>query len=335
MRTNLHDTLMLRRFYIAGLAATLLLVSGCAGLDTRLPEIATKQLQQEKITQEKLALTEWDSMAERLLRVGRPILLANEGLCPKIHPDIGALTHNQKSYDKRLREGSQRELGVGEDTEIFHIAINGPAHEAGLRRGDIIRDEKGRALRSAAISKALKAGETLQLDRDGALSTLSLKGDMACAYNLRLSQSAAINAYADGRNITVTTGMMNFIESDEELALIVGHELAHNTMGHIRKIIGNYILSGLATRYTRPFESEADYVGLYYAKRAGYDIDGVEGFWRRLAKVSPKNIGRAKTHPNFPDRYLRLAATRKEIEEKIAKGEPLLPNFIGKKPSRS
>lgn len=326
---------MLRALSLSGLLAFAGITTGCAGLNTRLPEVAAPQLLKEKQTQEKLALMEWDSMAERLLRVGRPILLANEGLCSKTAPDIGVLTHSLKSYDKRLRDGSERELGAGDDTEIFHIAIDGPGHKAGLRRGDIIRNAKGRALRSSAIQKALKENEPLRLDRSGVISDLEIIPDKACAYNLRLSQSAAINAYADGHTITITTGMMDFIESDEELALIVGHELAHNTMGHIRKIIGNYILSGFATRYTRPFESEADYVGLYYSKRAGYVIDGVEELWRRLAKVSPKNVSRAKTHPSFPDRYLRLAATRNEIDMKVAADEPLLPNFLDNKAPES
>ncbi|MEM9600514.1 MAG: M48 family metalloprotease, partial [Pseudomonadota bacterium] len=102
---------------------------------------------------------------------------------------------------------------------------------------------------------------------------------------------------------------------------------AHNTMGHIRKVISNLILSGFATRYTRPFESEADYVGLYYMVRAGFEPDGVEEFWRRLADVDPRSVNRAKTHPTFPDRYLRIAAARKEIRDKQAAGEPLMPNF--------
>ena len=60
---------------------------------------------------------------------------------------------------------------------------------------------------------------------------------------------------------------MEFVESDKELALIIGHELAHNTMGHIRKALGNYVVTLGGTRYTRPFESEADYVGLLYGAR--------------------------------------------------------------------
>ena len=303
------------------------LLLGCAGLDTRLPGIAASDLKEEKQFQESLALTEWDAMAERLLRVGRPVLLANQGLCPKTGPDIGVLTHEVDNYEKRLRDGASRELGVGEAAEIFQIAPDSPAVKSKLQRGDIIRDMDGDDLDMRDIQKAMEDGDKLVLDRDGNRLPLRLAPDKACAYRLRLKQGSEVNAYADGRNITVTTGMMGFVESDEELALIIGHELAHNTMGHIRKTIVNFILSGLATRYTRPFESEADYVGLYYARRAGYEIDGVEQFWRRLAKAEPRNVGRAKTHPTFPDRYLRLAAARAEIKAKEEAGETLVPNF--------
>jgi len=312
--------------FIAVTALSALLL-GCAGLDTRLPSIAAADLKAEQQTQEKLALTDWDTMAARLLRVGRPILLANQGLCPKTGSNIGVLTHESDNYDKRLRDGARRELGVGEETELFQIAAGSPAEKSGLKRGDIIRNVDGDDLDVRDIQKVLETKDRLILERDGDRLPLRVSPDKACAYRLRLKQGSEVNAFADGRNITITTGMMAFVENDEELALIIGHELAHNTMGHIRKSIVNFILSGLATRYTRPFESEADYVGLYYSRRAGYGIDGVEAFWRRLAKTDPRSVVRAKTHPTFPDRYLRLAAARAEIKAKEEAGEPLLPNF--------
>ena len=43
--------------------------------------------------------------------------------------------------------------------------------------------------------------------------------------------------------------------------------------------------------------------------------------------MDPRSVNRAKTHPTFPDRYVRLAAAREEILSKQAAGEPLLPNF--------
>jgi len=169
---------------------------------------------------------------------------------------------------------------------------------------------------------------TINIKRGGTKQAVEVTADEICRYNLRLRSSIAINAFADGRNITVTSGMMNFAASDDELAMIVGHELAHNSMGHIRKILGNRILSGNATRFTRDFESEADYVGLYYQVRAGYSPDKVENFWRRLSAVNPKSVARAKSHPTFPDRFLRLAAARDEIKTKQAADAPLLPNFL-------
>ncbi|WP_418152392.1 M48 family metalloprotease [Litorimonas sp. RW-G-Af-16] len=285
----------------------------------------------EKLAQEDIAMTELNERSKTLLNIGYPVLRDNAALCPKTRLGIGAATHSQEDYDKRLRVASLRILGAGPRERIFQIVEGGPADQAGLEIGDelLAADNAPLAPDSDVFQDMLKAGQAtpIRVRREDFIITKTVTANRVCDYDLKLSSSAAINAYANGRAITITTGMMNFVESPDELALIIGHELAHNTMGHIRKIIGNFILSGMATRYTRPFESEADYVGLYYQVRAGYSPDNVEDFWRRLAKINPKSVNRAKTHPTFPDRYLRLAAARAEIEAKQAAGEILVPNF--------
>jgi len=172
-----------------------------------------------------------------------------------------------------------------------------------------------------------KSPVTLQVKRGEDRFSVDITPREICDYGVKLSMGSTVNAYATGRSITMTSGMMNFTQSDDELALIVSHELAHNTMAHVRKIVSNMIFSGFATRYTRPFESEADYVGLYYLVRAGFDPDGTEALWQRMALIGPRSVGRAKTHPTYPDRYLRLSAARKEIAAKQAAGEPLVPNY--------
>ena len=304
-------------------------LSACAGLDTRLPDIAAPDLAAETQYQETEALRTIDSNAGVLLNVGWPVLTANADLCPKVRAAIGVKTHSLKSYPKRLRSAAGRVLDADESPRIFHIADGSPAALAGFKRGDIILNDKGEPAKLDGESwNNVLADNTVTVRRGDENIAITVEPTSACDYNLRLSGSGVINAYADGRNITVTAGMMDFTQSDEELALIIGHELGHNTMGHIRKILGNYIFSLGGTRYARPFESEADYVGLYYMVRAGYSPNNVEGFWQRLAKVAPRNINRAKTHPTFPDRYLRIQATRKEILAKQAAGQPLLPNFI-------
>jgi len=310
---------------------------GCAGIDTRLPEISAPDLAAETQCQETRALRQIETDTAKLLDVAWPILRANAELCPKAHLSLGVKTHSLESYPKRFHDSAGRILGADETPRVFQIAKNSPASQAGLMRNDVMLNESGEPIdMSFSGWNTIMASGSLTVQRGGDTIELPIKPALACNYGLKLSTSSAINAYADGRNITLTTAMMTFVENENELALIIGHELGHNTMGHIRKSIGNFILSLGATRYTRPFESEADYVGLYYLVRAGYSADGVEAFWQRLAGVSPKGINRAKTHPTFPDRYLRIRAGRDEIEKKQKAGEPLIPNFLTKdKPSNT
>ena len=312
-------------------------LSACAGLDTQLPDISAPDLAAETQYQETEALRKIESNARVLLNAGWPVLTANAELCPKVRAAIGVKTHNLKSYPKRLRSAAGRVLGADSASRIFHIADGSPASFAGFKRGDIILNDAGSPAKLDGDSWDTVLADNLVNVRRGTEDiTIKVEPTTACDYNLQLSNSAAINAYADGRNITIAAGMMEFIQSDSELALIIGHELAHNTMGHIGKSITNYILSLGGTRYTRPFESEADYVGLYYMVRAEYSPEGVEDFWQRLAKASPKGINRAKTHPTFPDRYLRIKAAREEIRKKQEAGASLIPNFItGSQPSGS
>ena len=305
------------------------LLAGCAGLDTHLPDIAAPALAAETEHQEMEALRKFETDTAVLLNAGWPVLTANAPLCPKTRAAIGVKTHSLKAYSKRLKPAAKRVLAADETPRIFHIADGSPAARAGFKRGDVILDDQGKPARlNGKTWDAILSDKAVNIRRGDSEMTLTVEPVQACNYNLRLTNSTAINAYADGRNLTITTGMMDFAESDSELALIVGHELAHNTMGHIRKSITNFIVSFGGTRYTRPFESEADYVGLYYLTRAGYSPQGVEAFWQRLATLAPRSINRAKTHPTFPDRYLRIQAAREEVLAKQKNGTPLIPNFI-------
>ena len=235
----------------------------------------------------------------------------------------------EKSYPKRLRPAAKREAGAADKPTIHYVRPGSPGDDAGLIQGDIVLNPEGDPLSSpsAKLLKALEQDSALSVQRGENIEPLTLMPETRCAYSVKLKMTTAINAYATGKSIIVTAGMMEFARSDDELAMIIGHELAHNELGHIRKIISNLALSGFATRYTRPFESEADYVGLYYAARAGFDIDGVENLWRRLAKRSAVPIVRAKTHPTYPDRFVRLRAARSEIRAKETDGQALIPNM--------
>lgn len=327
--------LILHSRFAAALLA--LALPACAGLDTQLPDINEAALSSETRRQETLGLKEVNAQTARLARVAWPILRDNAELCPKTRAGVGIWSHSLKDYDGRLRDAAARVLDAKETETVFQVPPGSPAHAAGIKPGDVVTAIGAADPARSGDLTAFKSGvpAIVTINRDGTLRSLTMTPVDVCDYGLKLASNAAVNAYADGKHMVINAGMVDFVENDNELALIIGHEMAHNTMGHIRKSIQNIVLSGLATRYTRPFESEADYVGLYYQVRAGYSPEGVEDFWRRLSLQNLKNVARAKTHPTFPDRFVRLAAARNEIEAKQQSGERLVPNFKKDAPPKS
>jgi len=168
-------------------------------------------------------------------------------------------------------------------------------------------------------------------------------------YKFRLAEQDELNAWADGRSVNITPVMMDFLETDQELALILSHELAHNIMDHVRKkqqnsIIGTILDIAAATQgidtfgtfgsigaasYSQGFENEADYVGVYIMANAGFDVTDAHTIWRKMSVEIPGGIKKSffSTHPSNPERFIRLKKAIEEIKAKQLAGQPLLPNL--------
>jgi predicted Zn-dependent protease len=149
--------------------------------------------------------------------------------------------------------------------------------------------------------------------------------------------------------------MMSFVRSDEELALVLSHEYAHNVMGHVASQQVNTIAGSLfglvldvaaasqgfntgggfqdmggqvgMLTYSAAFEAEADYVGLYIMQHAGYDTSRALEFWRRMGTLNPDSISEAGTHPSTPERFVAMQKTMGEIQYKKSHNILLLPDF--------
>jgi predicted Zn-dependent protease len=83
-----------------------------------------------------------------------------------------------------------------------------------------------------------------------------------------------------------------------------------------------------AIAYATDFEREVDYVGAYYAARAGYDVAGVERFWRALAQENPKQVAYAGLHPTTPERFVQMQKTVAEISDKKRRNAALVPERL-------
>jgi hypothetical protein len=338
-----------------GWAALCVVLAACAPVTIR-PDLDPKITEAEKEAQRELALREQLRRQERADRVGFRVLTAAAELCEKKGAVTGLRVLSADLYRDEWRKTASRLYGLERGAVVAHVVPGSPAASAGLQPGDVLTAIEGRTLGgpegiARRVSEAL-AGmvpgkpHSVQYVRAGEPRSASLVPVAACNYPVIVTADSAVNAFADGRRILITGGMMRFTESDEELALVIGHELAHNAMGHIEKRMGNSLIglligavisaaSGVdvtrlggdlgALAFSREFESEADYVGLYYVARAGYPVEHAAAFWRRMAIEHPKAIGHGVTHPDTASRFVALEATAREIAARRGAGEPLVP----------
>lgn len=177
-----------------------------------------------------------------------------------------------------------------------------------------------------------------------------------CVYQVKLDpKEIGLNAHADGKNVVINPGMVDFATNDTHLAFVIAHEFAHNIMGHIDAQQKNVAIGGILgtlgdalaqsqgintqgtfgkiganqaiLRYSPSFETEADYVGLYILARAGYPIEQAPDFWRIMSMTTPDAIYVTSTHPNNPSRTIAMEKTIAEIRAKQQANQPLLPNI--------
>jgi len=125
-----------------------------------------------------------------------------------------------------------------------------------------------------------------------------------------------INAFTVGGYIFFTTAMYDFCKTQDEIACIIGHEMAHNELGHIRKNLSKAIAnqqlfgdfgeitmalgSSITSGFNQHDEEHSDFVGMDYAYAAGFEVCQNVGLWKRMAELegnAPAMMGLFRTHP--------------------------------------
>ena len=152
-----------------------------------------------------------------------------------------------------------------------------------------------------------------------------------------LIRSDDINAFCmPGGKIAFFTGIIQKLQlSADEIAMVMGHEMAHALREHSREQlaknsatslgislgaqllglgdIGNYAarLGGqlLSLRFSRDDESDADLVGLEIAARAGFNPNAAVALWEKMGNTTGSNtngLAFLSTHPSGPQRIREL-----------------------------
>ena len=154
-------------------------------------------------------------------------------------------------------------------------------------------------------------------------------------WEVNLIGSKQINAFCmPGGKIAFYTGILDQLKlTDDEIAMVMGHEMAHALREHAREriaksqatsiglslgaqLLGLGELGNMAAnlgtqlltlKFSRSDESEADLVGLELAARAGYDPQAAVFLWQKMGQATGNGgIGFLSTHPTGPDRIREL-----------------------------
>jgi predicted Zn-dependent protease len=177
--------------------------------------------------------------------------------------------------------------------------------------------------------------------------------DAQVPFTIKVIDSDDINAFAlPGGFFYVNSGLILAADEEAELAGVMAHEIAHVAARHATRqmtranwasigtipliFVGGgigyaaYEAAGLALPMTflsfqRGFEAEADYLGLQYMYKAGYDPNAFIAFFEKIQaqeKKKPGTLAKAfSSHPQTPDRI-------QKSQEEIAKILPARAQYV-------
>lgn len=338
---------------------------GCAEPRARLPDLEADAVADERRRQQVIQMRDYYAQRARVDSVGYRIREANRDACgERVAPAIGLSVATAQSLPRKYRDFAYEALGVDWSTPtVIAVAAGSPAATARIERGDQVLTFNNEPVPATGITgwvaDRLKRNGTrpvtMVLRREGAERQAAVQPTISCAIPIRFVVEPRPNAYTDDKKIVIQSGILRTLRSDADLAVIIGHELAHVTMGHHDKklrnrllgqiggavIDGGLVLGGIYTggafsrefgrvgarAFSIEFEREADYVGAYYAARAGYDISGAAHVWQALSLESPDSIRLERTHPTTPARFVQMQKAIAEIADKRSRNLPLEPEM--------
>ena len=172
-------------------------------------------------------------------------------------------------------------------------------------------------------------------------------------WEFNLVKDNQVNAFCmPGGKIVVYEGLMKLVASDDELAVVVGHEVAHAVAKHSNERMSQQIAAqygaqilnaslsdksatiqrlatsvygigaqyGMMLPFSRKHESEADFMGLVFMTMAGYNPDVAINFWKKMSAGSSGKVPEfMSTHPSDATRISNIRAALPGIKAKYKK----------------
>ena len=288
---------------------------------------------------------------QRVADIGWRILAANLAVCPEQGGATGIVLHAASQYSRAVRKDAVRAFGLDAAfPSILAVAKDSPAAKAGILRDDILLaiddrpmagEEFGHRGRASydAVDQAMRRLEsmpagravTLRVRRGAETRAIDVVPRQICRTRIELAPSGDLNSSANGDVAQINGRMLLWLRNDDEIALVIGHEVAHNILGHNQRIASERLDTGLVSALglhggaLRGMEYDADALGTWLAANAGYEYRIAPDLWKRLTAAAGLAALLAATHPSPGDRAARLERVVTEIDARLAGGR--IPSY--------
>ncbi|WP_375271984.1 M48 family metalloprotease [Sphingomonas sp.] len=264
----------------------------------------------------------------RLATIAWRLATANAALCRDRQPGTGLVLHALNQYAARDAAAARAVFGFSAPVAVEWVVPGSPAARAGVVQNEGVAALAGKPLavptiahdtsatRDAALAQlaALPVGApvALTLADTRASRRVSIEPLPACRSEFEVVAGPKLGASSDGHVVQVGARLMETY-NDDDVAVVVAHELAHTILRHRARLETAGVKWGLFgefgrnARRFRDTETEADVLGAFLLRNAGWDPQNAVRFWQGPGKKVDPGMFRSRTHPSPKDRARIIA----------------------------
>ena len=302
----------------------------------------------EILVQKKILINEMAKASIRIHKISWPILLSNREKCKNnkkksygsLFADVNDLPKEDKKifltlFNSNIDPRYFYKYQVDSFPIILSVAKDSPAHHAGLLKNDIILEinETNTHKFRKKLLFVLESEKNLKFKilRGKKEIKVNMTGIQSCSYNVQVLPSGSPNAFADGEKVFITMAAIKLAQTKDELAFLIGHELAHNILHYknfdaseANSLAINYLdkpkirqIKSIIVWSNEKREIEADIEGVHLAFKAGFSLENVNDYWRRLSVFNPELIKKSvNIYKSNAYRAALINKTLKKLKDK-------------------
>ncbi len=202
---------------------------------------------------------------------------------------------------------------------------------------------------SSATAMVKSVGQKLATATEQYLKNNGLESELSnFAWEFNLVKDDQVNAFCmPGGKIVVYEGLLTVAQTEDELAVVIGHEIAHAVAKHSNERMSQQIMAeygaailsqalsqkseavqsaativfglgaqvGFMLPYSRKHEYEADYMGIVFMEMAGYNSESAVDFWTKMSAGGGNSSDFLSTHPSDSKRIAQIKARIPEAKK--------------------